>query len=197
MPCHTPLLTVTAFTAFTPTPTLSTPTHCTPKHHTPFIFQITQSLHFSNRYPLAPSSTVNRCVENTISSYSSRPAARAFLCQGPWPPFCASSRECQKPGSETCRVSCEIVSCLPTTLSPRRKRGVYKRLRGYGMGVKRWKGRRKGGVERKGRMRVRGRIKGSITYKSPNSCPRHSSSQTNTSVTLHSHTLQHGSRHRV
>lgn len=63
--------------------------------------QLPHSFQSSNRNSSAPSSIVNRCVENTIRSYNSRPAALAFLCQGPRPPLYASSRECQKPGKNT------------------------------------------------------------------------------------------------
>lgn len=58
----------------------------------------TQSTSYSSiLHPLTSSSTTKRHVENVILSYNSRPAARAFLCQGPRPPAKASARECQKP----------------------------------------------------------------------------------------------------
>lgn len=56
-----------------------------------------QSTRSSILHPLTPSSTTKHHVENTIRSYNSRPAARAFLCHGPRPPACASAREDQKP----------------------------------------------------------------------------------------------------
>jgi hypothetical protein len=55
------------------------------------------STHSSNAYPSTSSVTVNLYVLNTILSYSSRPAALAFLCHGPNPPLNASSLLCQKP----------------------------------------------------------------------------------------------------
>jgi hypothetical protein len=56
-----------------------------------------QLTHSSNAYPSTPSVTVNLYVLNTMLSYSSRPAALAFLCHGPNPPLNASSLLCQKP----------------------------------------------------------------------------------------------------
>lgn len=63
------------------------------------------SFQSSNLNSSAPSKIVNRCVENTMLSYSSLPAALAFLCHGPKPPWNASSRECQKPTPSLIRRS--------------------------------------------------------------------------------------------